>query len=329
MLVIGTTEGVFVAETGERAGTNLVQRDVKVLRQANGRLLAGATDGVYRSADGGTTWQHIGLQDREVLEVAPAPQDPRLVYAGTARRRCSAAATAAIRGRRSSRSPRPSTLARGACRRLPTGRPERAPTASSSMPATRSAAWLASKSAVSSAPTTTAPPGRRACPAATRISTASSRIHSDPRRCTRRPASVASAAWPRSPTNSASPACLAQTTAGVRGAICGAAWGASTPVRCVSMLGRRMPSPWVPRPARRRTSRTACQGGAKGLLYQSTDRGTTWRAMGDADHTPSVAALLCVTPAPDRSGNVLVGTDQGEVWHVATDRTPTRTAGRC
>src|ERR1700730_3732874 len=84
MLVIGTTEGVFVAETGARArATNLAQRDVKVLRQANGRLLAGATDGVYRSADGGDTWQHVGLQDQEVLEVMPAPQDPRLVYAGT------------------------------------------------------------------------------------------------------------------------------------------------------------------------------------------------------------------------------------------------------
>jgi photosystem II stability/assembly factor-like uncharacterized protein len=58
-------------------------------------------------------------------------------------------------------------------------------------------------------------------------------------------------------------------------------------------------------------------GGAKGVVYQSTDRGATWRSIGDADHSPSVAAPLCVLPAPDASGDVLVGTDQGEVWHVA------------
>jgi hypothetical protein len=34
-----------------------------------------------------------------------------------------------------------------------------------------------------------------------------------------------------------------------------------------------------------------------------------------------VAAILCVTPAPDASGNVLVGTDLGEVWHVEPDNT--------
>ena len=32
----------------------MTARDVKVLRQADGHLLAGATDGVYRSADGGS-----------------------------------------------------------------------------------------------------------------------------------------------------------------------------------------------------------------------------------------------------------------------------------
>ncbi len=29
-----------------------------------------------------------------------------------------------------------------------------------------------------------------------------------------------------------------------------------------------------------------------------------------------MAAILCVTPALDTAGNVLVGTDLGEVWHV-------------
>jgi len=58
------------------------------------------------------------------------------------------------------------------------------------------------------------------------------------------------------------------------------------------------------------------EGGAHGQVYQSTDGGTRWRPLGDAPHSPSVAAILCVTPAADAAGNVLVGTDLGEVWHV-------------
>jgi hypothetical protein len=59
------------------------------------------------------------------------------------------------------------------------------------------------------------------------------------------------------------------------------------------------------------------EGGAHGQIYQSTDGGTTWRPLGDAPHSPSVAAILCLSPAPDAAGNLLVGTDLGEVWHVA------------
>jgi photosystem II stability/assembly factor-like uncharacterized protein len=60
-------------------------------------------------------------------------------------------------------------------------------------------------------------------------------------------------------------------------------------------------------------------GGAKGIVYQSTDHGATWNSIGDADHSPSIAAPLCVVPAPQAAGHVLVGTDQGEVWHVAPE----------
>ena len=63
------------------------------------------------------------------------------------------------------------------------------------------------------------------------------------------------------------------------------------------------------------------EGGAHGQVYQSTDGGTTWRPLGDAPHSPSVATILCVTPAPDAAGNVLVGTDFGEVWHVEAANT--------
>src|SRR5205823_14836865 len=58
-------------------------RDVKVLRRTDGHVLAGTNDGLYRSADGGRGWQRVGLEGRQVLEVMPAPRDPRTVYAGT------------------------------------------------------------------------------------------------------------------------------------------------------------------------------------------------------------------------------------------------------
>jgi hypothetical protein len=63
------------------------------------------------------------------------------------------------------------------------------------------------------------------------------------------------------------------------------------------------------------------EGGAHGQIYQTTDSGATWRPLGDAPHSPSVAAILCVTPAPSGAGNILVGTDLGEVWHVEADST--------
>src|SRR5258708_20380435 len=81
---MGTTEGVCVAQPGTPAtATDLAGHVIKVLRQANGRLLAGTADGVYGSDDGGSGWQRLGLADHEVLEVTPAPSDPRLIYAGT------------------------------------------------------------------------------------------------------------------------------------------------------------------------------------------------------------------------------------------------------
>lgn len=60
-------------------------------------------------------------------------------------------------------------------------------------------------------------------------------------------------------------------------------------------------------------------GGARSMLYQSTDGAHTWRSLGDAEHSPSPANILAVVPAPDTPGAVLVGTDVGEVWQVSPD----------
>ena len=62
------------------------------------------------------------------------------------------------------------------------------------------------------------------------------------------------------------------------------------------------------------------EGGAQGVVYQSVDRGVTWTSIGDTDHSPSIAAPMCVIPASEGPGQVLVGTDQGEVWRVTPDR---------
>ncbi|MGH8459600.1 MAG: transcriptional regulator, partial [Nevskiales bacterium] len=50
-------------------------------------LVVGALDGVFRSADGGNTWQRISpahhAEIRNIESVALDPRDPRVVYAGT------------------------------------------------------------------------------------------------------------------------------------------------------------------------------------------------------------------------------------------------------
>ncbi len=51
----------------------------------SGRMLAGATKGVYASADGGRTWQVLGegLEDVTVTALAVHPVRQKLLYAGT------------------------------------------------------------------------------------------------------------------------------------------------------------------------------------------------------------------------------------------------------
>ena len=83
--VIGTSEGIFVVGPGEApvAAEGTAGRSIRALCRANGGLLAGADDGVYRSGSGGRTWERIGLEGRVVWDVAAAPQDESLIYAGT------------------------------------------------------------------------------------------------------------------------------------------------------------------------------------------------------------------------------------------------------
>ena len=59
------------------------------------------------------------------------------------------------------------------------------------------------------------------------------------------------------------------------------------------------------------------EGGAKAMLFRSTDGGQSWRSLCDAAHSPSAAKIHGLTPDPDSPGGVIVGTDTGEVWRVS------------
>ena len=57
--------------------------------------------------------------------------------------------------------------------------------------------------------------------------------------------------------------------------------------------------------------------GAGAMLFQTEDGGAHWRSLCDTDHSPSAANLHGLSPDPESSGGVLVGTDTGEVWRVS------------
>jgi hypothetical protein len=317
VLVIGTTEGVSLAATSESPRpSDLSSRDVKVLRRADGNVLAGTNDGVYRSADGGRGWQRVGLDGREVLEIMPAPRDPRTVYAGTV-----PAALFRSRDGGSTWSPVDSftrsfdaeTWGLPAIAGWPSGARAHSIVVDAN-DAEQCLVGIEVGGVVSSADhgstwKTTLPGGVPD-------------IHyvvADPERPERLYCSTGFGRIGK----------LAEVPEKERvaGMFASDDGGQSWRYIWEGMLHRyTRPLCIDPRPPHALTVGTApnarpyisyrIDGGAQGQVYQSIDGGTTWRPLGDAPHSPSVAAILCVSPAPDAAGNVLVGTDLGEVWHV-------------
>lgn len=319
-LVLGTTHGVFVvsADATNRAAS-LPDRNIFALCRANGSLLAATNQGVYRSLDDGTAWYCAGLAGRKVMAVQASPTDELVLYAGTQppalyQSRDGGASWSEIEA---------FTRARGAeswglppvARSLGLGNGAAAHTIALDA-AQPSRCWVGievggiavseddGRSWVTVVPggdpdihVIVSDPAR---PETLYVSAGHGRLDDEPRE---------------------------QRIAGVFGSEDG---GRTWRYRWEGMQ-RHYTRPLCvdPRPPHALTVgstptsapylRYRIEGGANGMLYQSTDRGQTWRSLSDAAHSPSVAAPLVVVPAPDHAGSVLVGTDYGEVWEVTPE----------
>src|SRR6185503_9959026 len=84
-LVIGTSDGLYLANAGERprAVKELTGRFVRHVSRIGGDFFAGSSTGLFRSRDAGQTWQHAGLDGHTVWDLAIAPDDPTTLFATT------------------------------------------------------------------------------------------------------------------------------------------------------------------------------------------------------------------------------------------------------
>jgi photosystem II stability/assembly factor-like uncharacterized protein len=86
---VGTQHGIVIARhmdgVWRETGRALEGHDVTAVISRDGGVLAGTTDGIHRSEDGGVTWQDAstGLDLRHVRWMACHPDIPGRTYAGT------------------------------------------------------------------------------------------------------------------------------------------------------------------------------------------------------------------------------------------------------
>jgi photosystem II stability/assembly factor-like uncharacterized protein len=314
-LLIGTDTGLLVANrSGAPAPvTELSGRTVRALLRADGGLFAGADDGIYRSTDGGRSWRSSGAQGQSVWELVADPRDSRTIHAGTQpaalyRSRDGGDSWTAIESLRhapgAERWCLPNSSAGARARALVID------------PVDADRWWVgievggvASSSDAGASWTCLAPgndpdvhvlvghPGR---PGVLYATTGLGRFPNDPEP-------------------------MGQRIAGLFGSEDGGKtwrylWTGLEPRYTRPMcIDPRAPHALTVGCAPSAFSSHRDAGGARSMLYQSADGGTSWRSLGDAEHSPSAANILAVSVAPDGPGCVLVGTDTGELWLVTPE----------
>jgi photosystem II stability/assembly factor-like uncharacterized protein len=310
-LLIGTSDGVFVTDASGKPEPveGLAGHEVRALKASNGAILAGAEDGVYLSKNGGRSWKKSGVEGKIVWDIAAAPGDERTIYVGTQPaalyRSQDGGETWAeidsmqrIPGSEKWCVPNSDAGARARTLVLDAGNPSRY--------------WVGLEVG---GVLSTADDGANW----TSVMTGGD-IHvmaADPARPDRLYMTTGFGRYPDDPQP------REERIAGAfRSKDGGQSWEYLWKDREPPYTRPMCVDPRAPHALTIGCAPTAFasykdEGGAKSRLYQTSDGGDTWTELGDADHAPSAANILAVSPAPDAAGSVLVGTDTGEVWRVS------------
>jgi len=314
----GTGAGIFAGGPSSPAH-GLGEHGVRHLSMIGGDFFAGASDGVYRSADG-RSWTRVGADGKEVWDVGHVPGDDRTVYAGT-----QPAHIFASHDGGSSWAEMESFLkAPGAatwC--LPGTPPPSARARTLVFDATDSNRFhvgievggVASSEDGGQSWTVSLPGGNPD-------------IHVMVAHPTKPGVIFATTGFGRIDNSEPHEKRIAGT---FRSDDSGRTWtylwkDIKPPYTRPICIDPRAPHPITVACAPTAFSSIKNDGGALAMLYRSDDDGASWRSLGDAAHSPSAANFLSVTVDMSRLGSVLVGTETGEVWRVSPDAAWTRLA---
>ena len=310
-LLIGTSEGVVVVGPSGQAepANGLPGQCVRALRQVGGSVLAGGDAGVYRTDDGGRSWQPTGVSGKTVWEIAVAPADARQVYVGVQpaalyRSRDGGETWAEVESM--GRFP---TADRWGLPNSDLGARARAIVVDPADPARY---WVGLE--VGGVLATEDDGATWTCDVPLR----NPDIHVMAQDPSRADVFYATTGFGRV----YQPEPREQRVAGLIGTEDGGRtwrylWEGVQPTYTRPMcIDPRPPHALTVACAPTAFASITDPGGAQAMLYQSDDGGRTWRSLGDADHSPSEANLLAVAPSPDAAGAVIVGTETGEVWRV-------------
>lgn len=310
--LIGTREGMFIVDQSgaPAASVGLSGRSVHTLRRANGSIFAGADDGVYRSDNAGRTWRPSGCEGKDVWAIAAAPQDERVLLAGSH----PAALSRSDDGGHSWAAIPSMSRVPGAERWCLPSDPNGSRALAIAFDPTRPEHFWVGVEVGGILETSDG--------GVTWFATVAGRnpdIHGlvlDP---ARPDVLYAATGFGRfDPGDPVEPAGVYRSDDG------GESWRYAW-----SDLDRRWTRPMCidARPPHALTvascpnfqSSYADPGGAQSMLYQSTDGAASWRSLGDAAHAPSAANVTALAPSAQRPGSVVVGTDNGEVWQVSAE----------